>query len=144
MLLHLNQDSKPKTIRQQSTIYSELHQEKKQFVTMADTGTMVAAAASLSKPANKHRTWDENYAELLVYKQMYGNCDVPYGYKRDPVLGKWISHLRENQDQPLMSAERKAGESPKEKYYRHLLESYGFCFSLLSSCDSSQCHWLYL
>ncbi|CAB9500500.1 Helicase associated domain [Seminavis robusta] len=69
--------------------------------------TRVASPLS-SKPSNKHRTWDENYAELLVYKQMYGNCDVPYGYKRDPVLGKWISHLRENQDQPLMSPERKA------------------------------------
>jgi Helicase associated domain len=60
------------------------------------------------KPNSKHRAWDENYQQLLTYKAMHGNCDVPYGYKRDPILGKWVSHLRENQDQPLMSEERKA------------------------------------
>jgi Helicase associated domain len=60
------------------------------------------------KSASNRRSWDENYAQLLIYKAMHGNCEVPYGYKADPVLGKWVSHLRENQDQKLMSEERKA------------------------------------
>jgi hypothetical protein len=38
--------------------------------------------------------WDYRYGELLEYKKIYGNCNVPMGYKTNLKLAIWISNQR--------------------------------------------------
>jgi len=42
----------------------------------------------------KTRTWDENYAELLKFKNSEGHCRVPRNYEQDMVLANWVSNQR--------------------------------------------------
>ncbi|CAB9512325.1 helicase [Seminavis robusta] len=53
----------------------------------------LAAAGKGEK--SRHRTWDENYAELLKFHAQTGHSQVPMRWKEDPILGKWCSHNRE-------------------------------------------------
>ena len=39
--------------------------------------------------------WDERLAELVQYKHIHGNCDVPQQYEQNKALGKWVSKQRE-------------------------------------------------
>ena len=41
--------------------------------------------------------WDERLAELVQYKHVHGNCDVPQQYEQNKALGKWVSKQREQQ-----------------------------------------------
>lgn len=38
--------------------------------------------------------WEEMYRELIDYKKLNGNCNVPQGYSKNPSLAKWISQQR--------------------------------------------------
>lgn len=39
--------------------------------------------------------WDERLAELVQYKHVHGDCDVPQQYEQNKALGKWVSKQRE-------------------------------------------------
>ena len=57
--------------------------------------------------------WEEMFAKLEKYRQQHGDCLVPYHYKEDPSLGKWVSNQRSNYAN--LSSTR-----------RHRLDSIGF------------------
>ncbi|MDM8567017.1 Helicase associated domain protein [Candidatus Halobeggiatoa sp. HSG11] len=50
--------------------------------------------------------WEDNFAELLKYKQIYGNCNVPDRWSENLQLAKWVSHLRNNKKNKELSEER--------------------------------------
>jgi hypothetical protein len=59
--------------------------------------------------------WQEMYQELVEYRKQYGNCNVPYLWRPNPKLAKWVDSLRQakkKQDrgerQTEFSAERMA------------------------------------
>ena len=39
-------------------------------------------------------SWEEQYEDLLQYKKLHGNCNVPRGKEPTRQLGKWLSHQR--------------------------------------------------
>lgn len=41
----------------------------------------------------KH-SWQNMYKSLLDYRNLYGNCLVPWKYPADPKLGRWVDHQR--------------------------------------------------
>ena len=43
---------------------------------------------------------------MLLYKAEHGTSDVPHHYAKDRILGKWVSHLRENYSAGRLSEER--------------------------------------
>ena len=49
--------------------------------------------------------WEVRFQELVDYKRVYGNCNVPNGYQPNPPLGTWVYHQRERTS--TMSDERK-------------------------------------
>lgn len=55
--------------------------------------------------------WDNMFARLQAYKKNHGDCHVPYGYKDDPPLGRWV-HIQRGR---AITSER-----------REKLESIGF------------------
>ena len=38
--------------------------------------------------------WDSRYEELVEYKRLHGNCNVPQGYKPNVPLGRWVMKQR--------------------------------------------------
>ena len=40
--------------------------------------------------------WDHRYAQLVAYRQRFGDCDVPAKWAEDKALGSWVSTQRLN------------------------------------------------
>ncbi|EDN70824.1 helicase domain protein [Beggiatoa sp. PS] len=66
--------------------------------------------------------WDENFAELVQYKNMYDDCNVPSKWDKNPTLGIWVQHQRHN---------NKKGKISKEHIER--LNQLGFMWELLDT-----------
>jgi hypothetical protein len=49
-------------------------------------------AANQFKPDDK--LWHQQYAKLLEYKRINGNCRVPQSYRQDTSLGRWVMTQR--------------------------------------------------
>ena len=56
--------------------------------------------------------WEVRYAELLKFREKYGNCDVQVKY---PSLGAWVVNQRTNKKRDKLNTEQK-----------HLLDEIGF------------------
>lgn len=50
--------------------------------------------------------WEEMFAALAVYKQTYGNCNVPKKWKPNPKLATWCVHQRTDYQRNKLSAVR--------------------------------------
>jgi hypothetical protein len=56
------------------------------------------ALNSLGFDWNPRATWNEQYSKLVVYKQSFGDCLVPQGYKPDLSLANWVSRQRKSRE----------------------------------------------
>ena len=61
--------------------------------------------------------WEVRFQQLVDYKRVHGNCNVPWMYKENPQLGRWVTHQRTKKE--TMSENR-----------RNQLNSIGFVWSL--------------
>mmetsp|Transcript_2674 Transcript_2674/g.4167 ORF Transcript_2674/g.4167 Transcript_2674/m.4167 type:complete len:191 (+) Transcript_2674:206-778(+) len=57
----------------------------------------------------KEAAWSQRFNELVAYKQVHGNCNVPFDFPDNPPLGFWVSEQR-RQRRKLMD-----GDSNKAK-----------------------------
>jgi hypothetical protein len=62
--------------------------------------------------------WDTRFEQLVQYKRLHGNCDVPSRYKLNPQLGGWVFEQRRCRN----------GKYSLRKDRRAKLESIGFMF----------------
>ncbi len=67
----------------------------------------------------RQATWEQRIHDLTTFKQKYGHCNVPMRYPPKPVLGWWVSSIRQR---------RKRGEIAKDKI--RLLNALGFCWQI--------------
>ena len=74
------------------------------------------------------RKWGDRFAQLEAFKTQHGNCRVPFDFKPNPQLGKWVSRQRELFKQGRMNADRIAK-----------LESAGFDWEVSSA--GSEVDW---
>ena len=51
-------------------------------------------------------TWETMFADLVAYKQTYGNCNVPDRWKNNPELGTWCKEQRTNYKRKNLSPDR--------------------------------------
>ena len=42
--------------------------------------------------------WEVRFQELVEYKRVHGNCNVPQDYKANPALGIWVMRQRTNKE----------------------------------------------
>ena len=49
--------------------------------------------------------WEARFQELVEYKRVHGNCNVPREYKENPPLGSWVRKQRTKKE--TMSEERR-------------------------------------
>ena len=40
------------------------------------------------------KLWDENFQQLVAYKEKMGDCDIPLSYESNPALGAWAFSQR--------------------------------------------------
>mmetsp|Transcript_8673 Transcript_8673/g.17700 ORF Transcript_8673/g.17700 Transcript_8673/m.17700 type:complete len:356 (-) Transcript_8673:502-1569(-) len=78
--------------------------------------------------------WYERFYELLEYKRVYGNCNVPRAWKENPSLARWINTQRD-QYQLLTNKKSATGSTPRRKSNMtreriRALESIGFEWAL--------------
>ena len=67
--------------------------------------------------------WSERFTELQAFKRLTGHCNVPYSYKQNPVLARWVK--RQRYQYKLMLS----GKSSTMTFERaKKLESIGFVF----------------
>jgi hypothetical protein len=64
--------------------------------------------------------WYQNFEKLQQYREVQGNCNVPYRFAYDPPLGEWVSNQRKRYKQ-LKDRGREADDSRIK-----LLEDIGF------------------
>ncbi|KAL7534034.1 hypothetical protein ACHAXR_009896 [Thalassiosira sp. AJA248-18] len=69
--------------------------------------------------ADRHRSWDEQFAALQHYKNEHGHCLVPQSYSENPKLGQWVMQQRAN---------AKVGKVTADRMKR--LHSIGFVFDV--------------
>jgi superfamily II DNA or RNA helicase/ferredoxin-thioredoxin reductase catalytic subunit len=50
--------------------------------------------------------WNEMYQKLIEYKNIYGNCNVPARWSKEPKLGRWVSGQRKTRKIGKLSEER--------------------------------------
>lgn len=51
--------------------------------------------------------WKARFLELVDYKRVHGNCNVPQNYKANAQLGLWVSTQRRCSPMESMSEERR-------------------------------------
>jgi len=88
--------------------------------------------------------WRTRFADLLRYKEVHGNCDVPAHWKEDKKLGNWVSQQRQNYNRGSLHATRvklleDAGfkwtaNTQKQKWHARYLALLQFK-SRTSNCD---------
>ena len=67
--------------------------------------------------------WSERFTELEAFKSLTGHCNVPYSFKQNPVLARWVK--RQRYQYKLMLS----GKSSTMTFERaRTLESIGFVF----------------
>ncbi|MBW2544492.1 MAG: helicase associated domain-containing protein, partial [Deltaproteobacteria bacterium] len=68
---------------------------------------------------NPKDTWNEMYASLLEFKNLYGHCNVPRGWLLNPELSNWVNRQRR---------QYKAEQMDKEHIKK--LEAIGFLWDI--------------
>ena len=51
-----------------------------------------------NRPTTDNENWDVQFRELLAYLQTHGDCDVPQGDSRNPLLARWVGEQRNDYD----------------------------------------------
>ena len=52
--------------------------------------------------------WQENYTKLVRYKDEHHHCNVPYGWKQDTSLARWVATQRQAEVRGELTPERQA------------------------------------
>jgi len=81
--------------------------------------------AGQSRKSQESR-WEDCFQRLLKFREEHGNCLVPYRYKKDPQLGKWVSSQRTIRNGWVSHAEE---ASPLLRERARRLEAIGFQWS---------------
>ena len=54
--------------------------------------------------------WEVRFQQLVEYKRVHGNCNVPCTYNANPQLGNWVNNQRAKKE--TMSEERRKSWTP--------------------------------
>jgi len=56
--------------------------------------SVLSKVAMLRFSAYQTDKWDVRYDDLIKYKKAYGDCSVPYGFRPNPSLARWVKRQR--------------------------------------------------
>jgi hypothetical protein len=79
-------------------------------------------------------TWEDRLNDLANYRKIYGHCNVPQNYSRNPKLGSWVSNQRKQYKTQVVGK-----QSPMTPFRIQELERLGFEWDCQSSAWEE--HW---
>ena len=56
----------------------------------------------------QEKKWDASYQKLVEFNSRFGHCRVPWGWKEDPRLGRWVNTQRILQSKGTLQPDREA------------------------------------
>ena len=68
--------------------------------------------------------WETRFEELVEYKRLHGDCNVPKLYKANPQLRVWVMHQRTNYKKLVRGEQSPLSEEQKK------LEDIGFVWEI--------------
>ncbi len=77
-------------------------------------------------------SWDERYRQLVAYKQICGNCDVPAQWNQNPYLAAWVVAQRKLFGEGRLSPERIANLEVLGFKWKPYAENWEEMFTALS------------
>ena len=81
-------------------------------------GRVLEASASLPSEGG---SWERRFRELVEYKAVHGDCEVPQNYSQNTSLGTWVNKQRMEQKNRIEGKNSSLNDSRLER-----LESIGF------------------
>ena len=78
-------------VMNQRAHYRKAHQGKKSPITQDTIEQMNAIGFEWDA---QQATWLLRYEQLRIYKDRYGDCNVPVGWEEDPQLATWVMNQR--------------------------------------------------
>merc|ERR1719330_1753789 len=105
-------------VKRQRYQYKCLQQNKKSSM-MPERVKMLEKIGFVWDP--HEATWKENLEELIKFKKINGNCDVPYYFKLNPQLATWVT--RQRRQYTLYNQGKNSSMTPKRI---STLENLGF------------------
>ena len=70
----------------------------------------------------RENLWEQNFRELLKYRDIHGHCIIPHDWPENPKLGLWVNNQRRNKKIGKLSADR-----------MHRLDEIGFTWAVVDS-----------
>jgi superfamily II DNA or RNA helicase len=91
--------------------------------------------------------WFERYGQLVAYKQMHGNCDIPARWRQNKPLGAWVVAQRVARNEGRLSADKIAlldslafNWKPRPLDWESMFERLRSYKERYGNCDVPQ-HW---
>lgn len=81
--------------------------------------------------------WNFHFNELVVYKDKFGHCNVPYGFEENKALSRWVKRQRYQYKQKM---EGKASAMPDGRIRK--LDRVGFVWGAQELLWQTRCHEL--
>ena len=91
---------------------------------VACIGTDSDHGVSTNKMSKRSNGWNERYNELVQYKRVHGNCNVPSGYRLNPALSQWVKRQRY---QHKLKLNKEHTNLTPERF--HMLQKLGFVWN---------------
>jgi len=59
-----------------------------------DNSTVLSKSAKLRFSAHQVDKWDVRYHDLVEFRRVHDHCSVPYGFRPNPSLARWVKRQR--------------------------------------------------
>jgi len=53
-----------------------------------------------------NKSWEKMYNRLIIFKNQWGHCKVPYNWKKDQQLSQWVYRQRSYKNKGMLKTER--------------------------------------
>eukprot|EP00526_Cylindrotheca_closterium_P012864 CAMPEP_0113622840 /NCGR_PEP_ID=MMETSP0017_2-20120614/11724_1 /TAXON_ID=2856 /ORGANISM="Cylindrotheca closterium" /LENGTH=453 /DNA_ID=CAMNT_0000532721 /DNA_START=18 /DNA_END=1379 /DNA_ORIENTATION=+ /assembly_acc=CAM_ASM_000147 len=82
-------------VDKQRTYYRQKKEGKKSSMTTERIEKLEALDFRWKIRDSDHVPWEERMKQLKAYRDLHGDCNVPYHHPENKALGKWVSRQRE-------------------------------------------------
>lgn len=77
------------------------------ITTQKASAVTTSARNNNTKKKKEKKTWEDQFQELVKFKETFGHCKVPRHYTENTSLGLWVIHQRNGKPIPLTEEQRR-------------------------------------
>ena len=115
-------------------VHSQRYQLKKKlnrepsYLTQHRYEALTSINFNINPKNSSDGSWRKRYKELVLFKQLHGNCKVPQKYSENPSLGRWVHKQRHDLLRIQVQTDYHANDLMKQRIAA--LNKIGFDWSL--------------